>query len=147
VAFAAGFLALLRNTDDKPACDLQASLPAATERNYLTTVFNRHEIDLKVMEACGPSGWINNLAVGLGLKTLVCSTNEDAWKWSNVKRKTNRNDALKLARMAAINELKAVHVPSQSNAEANHCAPPETGTPPRESHPAASHGGRCRERF
>jgi transposase len=30
------------------------------------------------MEACGPSGWINDLAIQHGLKTLVCSTNEDA---------------------------------------------------------------------
>ena len=60
------------------------------------------------MEACGPSGWINDLASSHGLKTLVCSTNEDAWKWSNVKRKTDKDDALKLARMAAMNELKAV---------------------------------------
>jgi hypothetical protein len=27
------------------------------------------------MEACGPSGWINDLAISHGLKTLVCSTN------------------------------------------------------------------------
>ena len=43
-------------------------LNAATDRNYLTTVFQKHKIDLVVMEACGPSGWINDLAVGLGLK-------------------------------------------------------------------------------
>ncbi len=92
-------------------------LTAATERGYLTTVFKKHEIDLVVMEACGPSGWINDLAVGLGLKTLVCSTNEDAWKWSNVKRKTDRDDALKLARLAAMNELKAVHMPSEEHRE------------------------------
>lgn len=53
----------------------------------------------------------------MGLKTLVCSTNEDAWKWSNVKRKTDKDDALKLARMAAMQELKAVHMPSQSHRE------------------------------
>jgi hypothetical protein len=52
-------------------------LLAATERNYLQTVFQQHQIDLVVMEACGPSGWINDLAVQCGLKTLVCSTNED----------------------------------------------------------------------
>jgi transposase len=69
------------------------------------------------MEACGPSGWINDLATSLGHKTLVCSTNEDAWKWSNVKRKTDRDDALKLARMAAMNELKAVHLPSEAHRE------------------------------
>ena len=92
-------------------------LTAATERGYLTTVFKKHKSDLVVMEACGPSGWINDLAVSLGLKTLVCSTNEDAWKWSNVKRKTDRDDALKLARLAAMNELKAVHMPSEEHRE------------------------------
>jgi transposase len=53
---------------------------AATERNYLTTLFKKTKCDTVVMEACGPSGWINDLAVTLGHKTLVRSTNEDAWK-------------------------------------------------------------------
>ena len=92
-------------------------LNATTERNYLETIFKKHKIDLVVMEACGPSGWINDLAMSHGLKTLVCSTNEDAWKWSNVKRKTDKDDALKLARMAAMNELKAVHMPSEEHRE------------------------------
>ena len=90
---------------------------AATERNYLTTIFKAHPVDLVVMEACGPSGWINDLAVSLGHKTLVCSTNEDAWKWANVKRKTDKDDALKLARMASMQELKAVHMPSEGHRE------------------------------
>jgi transposase len=55
-------------------------LNATTDRNYLETVFKKHKIDLVVMEACGPSGWINDLAQSLGLKTLVCSTNEDEWR-------------------------------------------------------------------
>jgi transposase len=92
-------------------------LNATTDRVYLTTVFKKHTIDLVVMEACGPSGWINDLATSLGLKTLVCSTNEDAWRWSNVKRKTDKDDALKLARMASMNELKAVHMPSEAHRE------------------------------
>jgi transposase len=94
-------------------------LNASTDRNYLATIFKQHQnkIDLVVMEACGPSGWINDLAQSFGLKTLVCSTNEDAWRWSNVKRKTDKDDALKLARMAAMGELKAVHMPSESHRE------------------------------
>ena len=76
-------------------------LNATTDRNYFEIIFKKHKPDLVVMEACGPSGWINDLAQSLGLKTLVCSTNEDAWKWSNVKPKTDKDDALKLARMAA----------------------------------------------
>ena len=92
-------------------------LNATTDRHYLSTVFKKHRVDLVVMEACGPSGWINDLATSLGLKTLVCSTNEEAWKWSNVKRKTDKDDALKLARMAAMKELKAVHMPSETHRE------------------------------
>ncbi len=92
-------------------------LTAATNRRYLSTIFKNRKVDLVVMEACGPSGWINDLAISHGLKTLVCSTNEDAWKWSNVKRKTDKDDALKLARMAAMNELQAVHMPSEAHRE------------------------------
>ena len=54
---------------------------------------------------------LHDLCRDLELKTIVCSTNEEAWKWTNVKRKTDRDDALKLAKMAAIQELKGVHVP------------------------------------
>lgn len=90
---------------------------ATTERNYLTTVLKRHPSDLVVMEACGPSGWIHDLASDLGRKTIVCSTNEDAWKWSNVKRKTDKDDSLKLARMAASKELNPVHIPTPENRE------------------------------
>ncbi|MFN9640447.1 MAG: transposase [Pirellula sp.] len=92
-------------------------LNAPTDRDYLTTVFKKHKIDLVVMEACGPSGWITDLAKGLDLETVVCSTNEDAWKWANVKRKTDKDDALKLARMASMDELKAVHMPTEAHRE------------------------------
>ena len=92
-------------------------LSATTDRNYLSTVFKKHKIDLVVMEACGPSGWISDLAESFNLKTLVCSTNEEAWKWSNVKRKTDKDDALKLARMATMSELTPVHMPSEKHRE------------------------------
>jgi len=50
-------------------------LNAATDRNYLETLFKKYTCDLVVMEACGPSGWINDLAIRFGHKTLVCSSN------------------------------------------------------------------------
>jgi transposase len=84
----------------------------ATTRSYLTTVFRNNKIDLVVMEACGPSGWICDLCQELGLETLVCSTNEEAWRWKNVKRKTDKDDAVKLARLAMMRHLKPVHVPT-----------------------------------
>ncbi len=86
----------------------------ATTRQYLTAVFKNHKIDLVVMEACGPSGWINDLCLELGLKTLVCSTSDEAWRWKNVKRKTDKDDSLKLARMAMMRQLTPVHIPSHT---------------------------------
>jgi hypothetical protein len=46
-------------------------LNAATERNYLETVFKKHKIDLTAMEACGPSGCVNDLAINCAHKTIV----------------------------------------------------------------------------
>lgn len=84
-----------------------------TDPETLTKVMKSKKVDLVVMEACGPCGWISDLCGELKLKTLVCSTNEDAWRWANVKRKTDRDDAYKLARMASVHELKAVHIPTK----------------------------------
>ena len=63
-------------------------MTVATQRDYLKRRFHDCDADLVVMEACGPSGWISDLAQSQGLKTLVCSTNEEACQWANVKRKT-----------------------------------------------------------
>ena len=46
------------------------------------------------------------------LPTLVYSTHEEAWRWRNVRRKTDWDDALKLARLAAVGQLKPTHVPT-----------------------------------
>ncbi len=85
---------------------------ATTQRQYFLTVFNSVPCDLVVMEACNASGWVTDLCNELGLKTLVCSTHEEAWRWRNVRRKTDKDDALKLARLAAVNQLKPTHVPA-----------------------------------
>lgn len=89
----------------------------ATNRRYLTAVLTNHEIDLVVMEACGPSGWISDLCQEHKITTLVCSTNEEAWRWKNTKRKTDKDDALKLARLAMMGQLKPVHVPTHQGRE------------------------------
>ena len=52
---------------------------AETTRRYLTAVMKSRKIDLVVMEACGPSGWISHVCRQQGFRTIVCSTNDDAW--------------------------------------------------------------------
>ncbi|HEX8554713.1 MAG TPA: IS110 family transposase [Sphingomonas sp.] len=64
-----------------------------------------------VIEACSVSGWICDLADTLGITVRVANTNGEAWKWRRVKRKTDRDDALKLARLHAGDQLPTVHVP------------------------------------
>ena len=88
-----------------------------TERNYLTTLLGSEHFDLVVMEACSCSGWVSDICDQLGLATLVYSTHEEAWRWRNVKRKTDRDDALKLARLGAGGELKPTYVPKSEMRE------------------------------
>jgi transposase len=65
---------------------------------------------LLVIEACSASGW-SDLAGSLGIAVRVANTLGEAWRWKRVKRKTDRDDALKLARLAASGQLPTVHVP------------------------------------
>jgi hypothetical protein len=66
---------------------------------------------LVVVECCDAAGWVHDLAAALGLSVAVANANHEAWRWNKVKRKTDRDDALKLARMALNEELPTVHVP------------------------------------
>ena len=67
-----------------------------------------------VFEACSQAGWVHDLCEELKLPTLVASTTGSAWQWKRVKRKTDRDDALKLARMAAVGEIDGVPVSPRS---------------------------------
>jgi transposase len=66
---------------------------------------------LLVMETCDVAGWVYDIAVSLGFAVAVANPCNEAWRWTKVKRKTDRDDALKLARMADRSELPTVHMP------------------------------------
>ena len=85
---------------------------ATTEKSYFRSLLSNHPVDLVVVEACGPSGWVNDVCLELKIPIIVCSTHEEAWLFKNVKRKTDKDDALKLARMASLGHLIPTHVPS-----------------------------------
>jgi transposase len=89
----------------------------ATNRSYLRTLFLKYQPDLIVFESCSISGWVHDLCSECELRTLVADPNQEAWKWKNVKRKTDRDDALKLARLAALGQLVSVHIPAQPTRE------------------------------
>ena len=89
----------------------------ATNRSYLRTLLTKYQPDLVVFEACSISGWVYDLCAECGAKALVANPNQEAWKWKNVKRKTDRDDALKLARLAALGQLAPVHIPAHPTRE------------------------------
>ena len=67
---------------------------------------------LVVCETCDCCGWVVDVCVALGLPAKVVAANTEAWHWRRVKRKTDRDDALKLARLALLEQLTVVHMPS-----------------------------------
>jgi transposase len=79
---------------------------------FITSAGDDAARTLVVFEACDAAGWIHDLATALGLSVAVANCCHEAWKWRKVKRKTDKDDALKLAKMAAMNELPTVHVPT-----------------------------------
>lgn len=87
------------NVHDLVARHLTTSDPAAT---------------LVVFETCDTAGWVHDLCAALGTSTIVVNANDERWRWRRVKRKTDRDDALKLARLAMLDQLGAVHMPGPS---------------------------------
>src|SRR6185503_5142594 len=67
--------------------------------------------DRVVIEVCSIAGWVCDLLRELGVEVQVANTNEDAWRWRKVKRKNDRSDALKVAQLSAVNQLREVHIP------------------------------------
>ena len=89
----------------------------STDRPYLLAVLQKYQPDLVVIESCSTSGWVHDACTAAGFKVLVCNANQEAWKWKNVKRKTDRDDALKLAKLAAVGQLVPVYIPCQRQRE------------------------------
>jgi hypothetical protein len=79
---------------------------------------------LLVIETCDAAGWVHDLAAALGVSvTVVHTSGDERWRWRRVKRKTDRDDALKLARLARLGELPhpPVHVPAPASTGAWFC--------------------------
>ncbi len=69
--------------------------------------------DRVVFEICTIAGWVFDIVKALKIEVEVANPNHDAWRWKNVKRKNDRDDALKLARLSAMKQLPTVHIPKR----------------------------------
>jgi transposase len=70
-----------------------------------------HQPQRVVIEIGSAAGWVKDMAEAMGLIVEVANPNHEAWRWKNVKRKTDKDDALKLARLSAMDQLPTVQLP------------------------------------
>jgi transposase len=67
---------------------------------------------LLIIETCDVGGWVYDIATALGIGVAVANPAHEAWRWTRVKRKTDKDDALKLAKLAVLGQLPTAHMPS-----------------------------------
>lgn len=84
-----------------------------TRPQALHDLIVQREPDRVVIEVGNQAGWIKDLCDTLEVPIQVANPNHDAWRWKRVKRKTDRDDALKLAQLSAVGQLPLVSVPSR----------------------------------
>ncbi len=77
----------------------------------LTKLLARHPGSLVVIEACANAGWVHDHAVAAGHAVKVANTAAEAWKFTHLKRKTDHDDARRLAELEAIGQLPTVALP------------------------------------
>jgi transposase len=70
-------------------------------------------VDRVVIEICDMAGWVVDLCRALQIPVHVANVNTEGWRWKNTKKKTDREDALKLARLSSMNQVPLVHVPQR----------------------------------
>jgi len=98
-------------------CDYERESGAHRFQARITTPAALEELvkevkpDRVVIEVCNIAGWVSDLLRGMGVEVQVANTSDDAWRWRKVKKKNDRSDALKLARLSAVNQLGEVHIP------------------------------------
>lgn len=78
----------------------------------LTLLLEDKRPDRVVFEIGTLAGWVYDLVAQRGCEIQVANPNHEGWRWRNVKRKTDRLDALKLAKLSAAEQLPMVHMPA-----------------------------------
>lgn len=68
--------------------------------------------DRVVIEVCNIAGWVSDLVRRRKIELQVANTSDETWRWRKVKKKNDRYDALKAARLSAVNQIKTVHIPA-----------------------------------
>jgi transposase len=84
-----------------------------TSRAELTRLIQKHRPAVILIEACLLAGWVRDLCVEQGTSCLVANTTTEAWKFKHLKRKTDRDDALRLAEVYQLGKFPGVTLPEK----------------------------------
>src|SRR5215472_8462393 len=82
-----------------------------TTRSELHRLLSRDRPTVVLIEACLLAGWVHDRCAELGLRCLVANTASEAWKFKHLKRKTDKDDALRLAQLYRLGQLPTVTLP------------------------------------
>jgi transposase len=82
-----------------------------TTRSELQRLLARDRPTVVIIEACLLAGWVHDLCTALGIRCLVANPAREAWKFKHLKRKTDRDDALRLAQLYRLEQLPTVTLP------------------------------------
>lgn len=83
----------------------------STKPGTIHDLLAAHRPERVVVEIGPAAGWIHDLALTMRLQIQIANPNHDAWRWKNVKRKTDKDDARKLAQLSAMNQLPTLQLP------------------------------------
>jgi transposase len=86
-------------------------LSIPTSRDELTRLIARQRPAVVLIEACLLAGWVHDLCGALGVQCVVANTASEAWKFKHTKRKTDKDDARRLAELYVLGQLPTVTVP------------------------------------
>ncbi len=82
-----------------------------TSRAAIARLLEQHRPAVVLVEACLLAGWVHDLCGDKGVKCLVANTTSEAWKFKHLKRKTDKDDALRLAEVYRLGQFPTVAVP------------------------------------
>jgi transposase len=85
----------------------------AASRDELARLIHKHRPAVILIEACLLAGWVCDLCADLGVPCRVANTASEAWKFKHLKRKTDRDDALRLAEIYRLGKFPTVAIPAK----------------------------------
>src|ERR1051326_1668656 len=77
-------------------------------RTTIRQLLDKERPAVVIVEACLLAGWVHDLCGELGVPCQVANTASEAWKFKHLKRKTDKDDALRLAKLTAVRQWRSL---------------------------------------